>query len=479
MKGYAKTSNYAKQGEAEILDKIDKWYKQKQAIGKEERYATLAKDNDSATDRLNDATDLLDELRKEIEVTAERYGFEVIINENGVSLKMKEISHGPDEQGLEPNESELGESSIENLRERLNNAGEEYGAASANALGNKEEKKQGTLEAVRERKLDLMQQDAGARKILQEVVAVQQAKDALDMATARHVVEKNKLMMQIQNYMLDLYQEVARGDVENNPRIEMLKQNIAECSNLVSAMENDFENQRAILASTFEASCVALEGAKKSFESDLKGEGNRNHYTTSMNYSEDGVFQGYSLDGKTDDRPIHVKEVFSEGGVMVQDSLQFLSGSVSINIDGQTVVINSNFTGNGHEMNEAAMIDGMVVAETNVGAGVSIVDEVPDIDEINPEEVAEEMVDDMAEYNTYMIDGEEYDSLPKIPEMYRRHVIEALRAAHLIKVIDSRNVLLPPSVALVADIIDQAIQRGLENDSPFIPQPGMPRPRPY
>lgn len=470
---------YSRENNMAILDKISELYRLREKVGTEHTFGDL----ETRADHLKALQDIdaekLNRLSKEIDAMAKERGIEF-------DSKTGQLSNIAEERNQNGKNVEQ-DKNLERVQTDFDTVSTEYSNVT-NALYGKnenqekeqesEEKKKnpGVIEAIKERKLNIMERDADAKKILQELVKVQAAKDRLDMHMARHVVEKNRLMMQIMQIKLQLIAEISRGARRNDMKIQILEVQLNGLVNAVSKKETEFEQMRGGLMSEFNGARSALSEAKKTLEVDQAGSGARNKYSVSYSYSEDGVMNGAQLDGRKDDKTIHEKEVYDERGIMVYDNMDTINGQVSIMVDGKIVNIVSEYSGNGEDVNDIAYMEGMEAMEASSNG---IVEEKPDVNELQiPEKTAEEIKLASSKRNNgelkYIIDGIEYRTLMEIPAEERNRVVRAMAA---LEIIQNGNVVAP-ALAETRGLMQEAIAKDQENELEEEEEhPGFP-PRP-
>ena len=476
---------YSRENNMAILDKISEWYRLREKVGTEHTFGDLETRANNLKVLQDIDAEKLNKLSKEIDNMAKEAGIE-FDSKTGTISKINEKDNTGEKNSSQENQ-------MDNLKTNLNTVSAEYANVTKALYGeenntqnkqqnpevNKEEqekKKKGIVEAIKERKLNIMERDADAKKVLQELVKVQAAKDRLDMHMAHHVVEKNRLMIQIMQTKLELMAELSHGAKRNDMKVQILETQLNALVNAVSRKETEFEQMRGDLISEFNSARNTLSDAKKTLEVDQAGEGVRNKYNVSYSYSEDGVMNGATLDGRKDDKTIHEKEIYDERGIMIYDNLDTISGQTSIMVDGKTVNIMSSYTGNGEEVSDSAYINGMSVLESTSNGEV---EEKPDIDEMKiPEKTAEEIQMSATKREPsqiqYAVDEMVFNTLAEIPPELRSRVGRGLSSLEVIK---DGNVAAP-AISETALMIKEAAEKDQENELEEEEEyPGFP-PRP-
>lgn len=480
---------YSNENKMTILDKINEWYRLREKVGTEHTFGDLEAREKNLKVLQDVDADKLNKLSQEIDALAKKMGVE-FDSKTGMLIPATNAIQNQEKQNDEqkPGQNNNQTQQLDNIKTGFDTTSNEYNKVTEalygkdNVKGNEnqnpeqkkedEKKKIGIVEAIKERKLDIMERDADAKKILQELVKVQAAKDRLDMHIARHVVEKNRLMIQIMQTKLALMYELAHGAKRNDMKVQILETQLNGLVNSVSKKETEFEQIRGTLTTEFNFARNSLGEAKKTLEIDQAGNGSKNKYNVSYSYSEDGVMNSAELNGRKDDKTVHEKELYDQRGIMVFDNLDTINGHTSIMVDGKVVNINSSYTGNGEEVSDSAYIDGMEVLETSSNG---IVEEKPDIDELNiPEKTAEEIKMSATKREPsevkYVIDSMEYRALEEIPPELRVMVGRGLVALELVK---NGNVTMP-AIAETRLMINEAVEKDKEEEIEAEENPSYP-----
>ena len=374
----------------ELKDKIKEWYiargtvasesLQKRGIDTrdEKEFADLASRQKKLEEVEKQDMSKLEKIQAAIEKFASAVGvpFDPKTGEVYFGAKRDPDAQVPNQQDLDETKDELSKTSREHGEVTQNL----YGDDIANPNFDPEKSKNpGIIAAVNQRKVDLMRRDAAVKKLLEAKVHLEVAKDRMDMHAARHVAEKYRMMMLLEQVRLQLVREIALGAKENDLTVQNLRHQISGLTNQIVAMENQFEAERGSYASEFGAAKVALNDCAKSVEYESKS-GGGDKYSQMLDYSDDGILNGSTMQGRKNDRQVEEKEIFDERGVMIFDVADVLSREKTINIDGTIVTCTTEF-GTGDNVEDSFYIGEMEQLEVNTSGAIASVEEKPDMEE--------------------------------------------------------------------------------------------------
>ena len=241
-------------------------------------------------------------------------------------------------------------------------------------------KNPGIVAAVTNKKQALMKRDASVKKLLDEKVRLEAAKDSMDMHGARHVAEKYRMMMLLEQLKLQLVREIASGAKEDDLTVQNLKYQINGVTKQMAAMESQFNQEHMAYTKDFNAARKALADASKIVEYDNKTFENVKVTNNSLSYSKDGILNGSSATVRHNDRDVEEKEIFDERGVMIFDVADVLEREKSIQIGGVVVTCVTEF-GAGANVEDSFYIGDMEQLEVNTSESRAVVEEKPDIEE--------------------------------------------------------------------------------------------------
>ena len=463
----------------ELKDKIKEWYiargtvasKSLQSRGidnrDEKEFADLASRQKKLEDVEKQDMSKLEALQAKIEKFASAIGvqFDPKTGEVYFGAKRDQNAQVPQEQDLDETKDELSKTSREHSEVTQNL----YGDDIANPNFDPEKSKNpGIVAAVNQRKQDLMKRDVAVKKLLEAKVRLEAAKDRMDMHGARHVAQKYRMMMLLEQVRLQLVREIALGAKENDLTVQNLKHQIAGLTNQIVSMENQFEAERGAYASEFGSAKAALNECSKSVEYESKS-GGGDKYSKMLDYSDDGILNGSTMNGRKNDRQVEEKEIFDERGVMIFDVADVLAREKTINIDGIVVTCTTEF-GAGDNIEDSFYIGDMEQLEVNTAGTTASVEEKPDMEEeldnaetgtLNESSMFQRHLVKMVGYTIgAMAVGSQADIDNLTPEQ-RRILGTALNA------LGGKEVAI---YGRIVDLINEGIEKSLENeheDDPF------------
>lgn len=452
-----------------MKDKLKEWYILRQKVGKEKTFGDLVQRQENLEALEKDDVSKLEKIQQAIEKFASAIGVQF-------DPKTGEVYFGAKRpEGQSVNKEELDETSDE-----LSKVSNEHSQVTAALYGDEADAKNmknpeasknpGIRAAVNHTKENLMKRDVAAKKLLEAKVALEAVKDRMDMNAAVHVARKARLMMQMEQAKLELVKRIAAGAKENDMSVQILKQEIQGLANQIQGLENQFEASRTSVIAEFNAARVGLENSQKEVELERKEAGSFNKYSRSLNYSEDGILNGSSIQGVKNGNTINEQELYDERGVMIFDVADVLSRQKSINIEGLVVTCVTEF-GAGVNVEDSFYIGDAEVLETNTSGTGDLVEEKPDIEEeMDNENAGRPTLINWFERMPprsmfYDINGVAYppDMLSAVPEEQRQAVGTALRLLGYDRAI---GMVDPTSLARTAcaAIAKQALEYALEND---------------
>lgn len=453
-----------------MKDKLKEWYMLRQKVGKEKTFGDLVQRQENLEALEKEDISKLEKIQQAIEKFASAIGVQFDPETGEVYFGEKRPEkQNENEQDINETSDEL--SKVSNEHSQVTNMlyGDEMD--SKKTQDPEKSKNPGIRAAVAATKENLMRRDVAAKKLLEARVSLEAVKDRMDMNAAVHVARKYRLMMQMEQAKIELVKRVAAGAKENDMSVQILKQEIQGLANQIQGLENQFEASRNSITAEFNAAKMGLEGAQKEVELERKDAGAFNKYSRNLNYSQDGVLNGSSIEGVKNGNTINEQELYDERGVMIFDVADVLSRQKSINIEGTVVTCVTEF-GVGANVEDSFYIGDMERLETNTNSGGAIVEEKPDIEEEldnqsagNPTEI--NLFERMPPRSMfYDINGVAYppDMLSAIPEEQRKAVGTALMLLGYDRAI---GMVDPSSLARTAcmAIARQALENALENDS--------------
>ncbi len=375
---------------AELKDKIKEWYIARGTVASkalqqrgidtrdEREFADLASRQKKLEDVEKNDMSKLEALQAKIEKFASAIGvqFDPQTGEVYFGAKRDPNAQVPQGQDLDETKDELSKTSREHSEVTQNLYGEDI----ANPNFDPEKSKNpGIVAAVNQRKQDLMKRDAAVKKLLDAKVRLEVAKDRMDMHAACHVAEKYRMMMLLEQVRLQLVKEIALGAKENDLTVQNLKYQIAGITNQIANMESQFEVERGSYSSEFGAAKVELDGCSKQVEYESKS-GKDSKYPTILDYSDEGILNGSTMNGRRNDRDVEEKEIFDERGVMIFDVADVLAREKNVQIGGITVTCVTEF-GPGSNVEDSFYIGEMEQLEVNTNDVRTVVEEMPDMQE--------------------------------------------------------------------------------------------------
>ena len=377
---------------AEMEDKIKEWYIARGTVASntlqqrgidtrdEREFADLTNREKKLEDVEKKDMSKLEALQAKIEKFASAIGvqFDPKTGEVYFGAKRDPNAPVPQQQDLDETKDELSKTSREHSEVTQNLYGEDISNPNFDP---EKSKNPGIVAAVNQRKQDLMKRDVATRKLLDAKVRLEAAKDRMDMHAARHVAEKYRMMMLLEQVRLQLVREIALGAKENDSTVQNLRHQISGLTNQIASMESQFEAERGSFATEFGNAKAELDNCSKQVEYESKSSQNTNDkYARVLDYSDDGVLNGSTMQGQKNDRRVGEKEIFDERGVMIFDVADVLARTKSINIDGITVMCTTEF-GPGDNVEDSFYIGDMEQLEINTTGGNADVEEKPDMEE--------------------------------------------------------------------------------------------------
>mgnify|MGYP003290753159 CR=1 FL=1 len=450
-----------------MKDKIKEWYLLKEKLGKGKTFGDLVQRQENLEALEKQDMERLETLQKTIDSFATELGvqFDKETGEVQIDSAIANNVDSEKNQQIAETKDELTKVNGEHAQVTKALYGDE-----ANTQNKEVSNNPGVRAIVNQRKKDLMTRDAAAKKLLDDKVKMEVAKDKMDMHGAIHVAQKYRLMLQLEQAKLELIQRIAIGGKEDDLSVQILRQEIQGLTNQIVSLENQFELTHGQYAKEFSVAKSNLENSQKEVEIERKEASAFNKYTKSLTYSEDGVLNGSTIDGVKNGNTIHEQELYDERGVMIFDVADVLSREKTINIDGTVVTCVTEF-GPGPNVEDSFYIGDMEQLETNANGATSTVEEKPDIEEEldNAEMGAPTSINvldrEMIRGAYYMINGSVYppDMLSMVPEEQRNTVAKGLIALGYDRGISTMN---PASLATLAclDIAKAVIENAIEDD---------------
>lgn len=450
-----------------MKDKIKEWYLLKEKVGKGKTFGDLVQRQENLEALEKQDMEKLESLQKTIDSFALELGVQFDKETGAIHFET------PTENGNNPIKGEQ----IAETKDELTKVSGEHAQVTKALYGDEANPKNkeasnnpGVRAVVNQRKKDLMTRDVAAKKLLDDKVKMEIAKDRMDMHGAVHVAQKHRLMLQLEQAKLELIQRIALGGKEDDMSVQILRQEIQGLTNQIVSLENQFELTHGQYAKEFSVAKTNLENSQKQVEVERKEASSFNKYSKSLTYSEDGVLNGSTIDGVKNGNTIHEQELYDERGVMIFDVADVLSREKSINIDGTVVTCVTEF-GPGPNIEDSFYIGDMEQLETNTNGVASSVEEKPDIEEEqdNAETGSATSVNvldrDMIRNAYYMINGNVYppDMLSMVPDEQRNTVARALIGLGYDR---GMSVMNPASLATLAclDIAKAVIENEIDED---------------
>lgn len=361
----------------DLKDKIKEWYLLKEKLGKGKTFGDLVQRQENLEYLEEQDVEKFQELQKIIEEYAEKQGIKFDSATGEVKMEPKKEIAETQDNDLEilPQIDETKDTLTKVSGEHAQVTKALYGTGSTNEIP-------AVKSVVNQTKKDLMQRDLAAKKLLDAKIKLEVAKDRMDMHGAKHVAQKYRLMMQLEQAKLDLIRRVAYGAKENDMSVQILKQEIAGLTNQIADLENQFNVTHSQYISDFTSAKTALEDSQKEVEVERKEASTFNKYSKNLTYSEDGILNGSTIDGVKNGNTIHEQEIYDERGVMIFDVVDVLSREKTINIDGLVVTCVTEF-GPGPNVEDSFYIGDVEQLEVNTNAGINSVDEKVDFEEID------------------------------------------------------------------------------------------------
>ncbi len=376
----------------------------KQLSGREQE---LVESEQGKVERLNELIDEIDNLANELGL--------VFDPDTGKLTTVGDIS-----------QTKIKRPEIDRLSTSFADEKDEYDEISSELNGNEndtdpdtgEKESEPVRQVMFEQKRELCKRDANAKKILEERAMLEQTKDDMDFDAARHVVEKNKILFQIEELKLEIMRKLSSGMKMTDMSVEACAVQIEGLTEKMQKLEVEFANRREGFATKLEGCRTALDNAQKQamLERENAGDG-KNKYRRFLTYSEDGILNGTKTEMLRDGRTVMEEEVFDEKGVIVYDAADLLSRKKTINIDGTVVTCVASFDEN--NINDKYLIGEEVRLDIEANEKTDMIKDMPNADEDLHEQEAEpakiNYMDKKIKEVIYLINGERYT-----PEMIRQ-----------------------------------------------------------
>lgn len=340
--------------------------------------------------------------------------------------------------GTKPKEELIRE--IDSQMERLTVESKKYEDIS-NALNGDEndtEKKPGVRQRIIERTQELVKRDVDAKRVLAARSKIEAKKDEMDMSAARHIVQRNKYIMKLEEAKLGYSREILKGTSPNSPVLTKYRLEIEGYTKAIEKCDVEFSNLRTIANNELEACRIELEKSQKELVLPEERSGGANKCKQNLLYSEDGILNGSEAEIRMDDRTASEKELFDDRGIMVFDIADILQREKSINIDGVTITCVTEF--HGQNIEDSYYVGDMEMLETNIyNGGQTSADQKPDIEDLkndNPIDDGEETnknnfaepprINRRRRMTKLLVNGILYSELGQVPPEFRYAVIKGV-----------------------------------------------------